>query len=189
MPFPSRLLAIAALAVPLLAVGSTAQDARPDRPGMDASPTAAVQPGAAAPFDTLERARHPGWQHQVRVERRIVIRIGPAPADDRREMLADLPRRPLRSRYAEVDHAGCIEADEIIGVQPSPDNRLLFYTDESQILAARLQSGCSARAYYAGFYIERSGDGRLCVDRDRLQSRAGGSCQVQEFTRLVAAAD
>ncbi len=104
-------------------------------------------------------------------------------------MLSDLPRRPMRTRYQEVEHGNCVDAEDIIGVQPTNDNRLLFFTQRDMILAAALEDGCSARAFYAGFFIDRSEDGRLCVARDRLQSRAGASCVVDEFTRLVAIAN
>ncbi len=169
-----------------------AQDAAPDRPGQSIplpTPVLGYDPDAEAPFDTLERARQPQHQHQVRVEQRVVIRIGPAAAQARTQMLADLPRRPMRTRYAEVEHDDCIDAEGVVGVQPTADNRLLFFTRSNQIIAAELEDGCTARAFYSGFYIERSDDARLCVDRDRLQSRAGASCQVEEFTRLVAVAN
>lgn len=190
------LFALAALLVPLMAgqwaSPVEAQDADPDRAGQSAplpSPVTGFDPVSSAPFNTLEQARQPGWQHQVRIERRVVIRIGPAAPRERTQMLADLPRRPMSTRYAEVDHGDCIDAGGVIGVQPSTDNRLLFFTNSDQIIAAELENGCSARAFYAGFYIERNDDGRLCVSRDRLQSRAGASCQVEDFTRLVAVAN
>lgn len=104
-------------------------------------------------------------------------------------MLSELPRRRMSTRFEEVDHGDCIDAESIIGVQPTNDNRLLFFTNTRQILAAELEDGCSARAYYAGFFVERSEDRRLCVARDRLQSRAGGTCQIEDFSRLVAVAN
>ncbi|KLE35792.1 hypothetical protein [Aurantiacibacter luteus] len=187
-----RLLALAApaaLVTALLAGGLVAQDTAPPRPGQQAAPTMGFEPASTAPFDVLGRAREPQWGNQVRIERRVVIRIGPAAPAARNSMMAELPRRQMRARYAEVDHGSCIEPGSVVGVQPTPDNRLLFYTDQRQILAARLADGCSARAFYAGFYIERNEDGRLCIARDQLRSRAGASCQVTGFTRLVAAAD
>lgn len=187
------LFALLALAVPLLAgqwaSPVEAQDSYPVRPGLQSTPLTGFQPGREPPFDMLDRARQPTPQHQVRIEQRVVIRIGPAAPTARREMLADLPRRPMRTRFEEVEHGNCIDAEGLVGVQPTTDNRLLFFTNNSQILAARLENGCSARAFYSGFYLDRSEDGRLCVSRDRLQSRAGASCQVSDFTRLVAVAN
>ncbi len=146
-------------------------------------------PASERPFNQLEQSQNESVQNQVRVQQRIVIRIGPAAPRDRRTMLNELPRRPMEARFEEVDYGSCIDANEVIGVQPTNDNRLLFFLEDSNVLAAQLQNGCSARAYYAGFYIDRNDDGRLCVARDRLQSRAGGSCQITKFTRLVAVAN
>ena len=200
------LLALIAVLVPLmagqLATRVEAQDAAPSRPGQTAASQAnggqsipppgtvlGFDPDSEAPFDTLDRARQPALQNQVRIQSRVVIRIGPAAQQARRQMLSELPRRPLRTRYEEVEHDDCIDAEDMVGVQPTSDNRLLFFTGADQILAASLEDGCSARAFYAGFFIERSEDGQLCVARDRLQSRAGASCEVDEFTRLVAVAN
>ncbi|WP_271078157.1 hypothetical protein [Aurantiacibacter sp. MUD61] len=187
------LMVSAALLVPTLtAYGSAvveAQDAAPSRPGQRSIPVLGFDPAGEHPFDQLEHSSDDRIQHQVRVQQRVVIRIGPAAPRDRRTMLNELPRRPMTARFEEVDHGNCIDAEDIIGIQPTNDNRLLFFLDNSNVLAAQLQNGCSARAFYAGFYIERSDDGRLCVARDRLQSRAGGSCQIADFTRLVAVAN
>ncbi len=180
------LLAPVALIAPLLA---GAQDAVPVRPGQSYTPVLGFDPDSAPPFDMLERARGPQSQHQVRIESRVVIRVSPASSVRRSEMLAELPRRPMNTRFEEIDYGNCVDAESILGVQPTNDNRLLFFTDNSMILAARLEDGCSARAYYAGFFVERNEDERLCVSRDRLQSRAGGSCQIADFSRLVAVAN
>ena len=191
------LLLLALLVAPLLAVWLAvkveAQDADPLRPGQvngpQSVPLTGSSPGQLPAFNTLEEARQPVVQHQVRIRGRVVVRVTPGPRDARSEMLAELPRRPLSTSYAEAEFGECVTANNVIGVQPSNDGRLLFFTNQNQILAARLVEGCNARAFYAGFYTERSSDGRLCVNRDRLQSRAGASCQIAQFTRLVAIAD
>lgn len=122
----------------------------------------------------------------MRIRQRVIVRVSPAPPRARTQMLADLPRRPMRQRYEEVEHDDCVDVNDIVGVQPTTDNRLLFFTQERQVLSARLEQSCTARAFYAGFYVERNDDGRLCVARDLLQSRAGASCEVADFSRLVA---
>ncbi|KLE33584.1 hypothetical protein AAW01_00875 [Aurantiacibacter gangjinensis] len=126
-------------------------------------------------------------QHQVRIEQRVIIRVSPAPPRARTQMMADLPRRPMPRSFAEVEHGDCVDIDSIMGVQPTRDNRLLMFTRQRQIIAASLEQSCTASAFYAGFYVEQNEDGRLCVARDQLQSRAGAACQVAGFTRLVAA--
>ena len=44
--------------------------------------------------------------------------------------------------------------------------------DSQPFLAATLEPSCVASSFYSGFYVERNADGRLCVSRDQLQSRA-----------------
>ena len=104
-------------------------------------------------------------------------------------MLAALPRRPIATSFAEVEHGVCVPVAAIAGVQPVEDDRLLLFLRDRRVLSAALERSCSARAFYSGFYIERSEDGQLCVSRDRLQSRSGASCQVDSLHRLVAVRD
>ncbi len=142
--------------------------------------------GVATPeLRVLDDARQPESWGQVRIEERVIIRISPSPPDIRQRMQALLPRRASSEGYREVAHDGCVRVGNIVGVQPTTDNRLLLFMENRNVLAASLERGCDARAFYSGFYLERSGDGRLCIDRDRLQSRAGVSCSLDTIRRLV----
>ncbi len=187
----ATLLAFVALLAPVFAaqlpVRVAAQDVDVGRlSGPQSSLPLGLGPSHMPAGTLLDEAHLPPEANQVRIRRRVVVRVSPAPPRARSQMLADLPRRPMRRNYEEVDHDNCVDVGDIVGVQPTSDNRLLFFTQQRQVLAAQLDSTCSARAFYAGFYVERSEDGKLCVARDRLQSRAGASCQVAEFSRLVA---
>ena len=84
----------------------------------------------------------------------------------------------------ERDAGPCIDSAGIGAVADRGDRLLLFMRDRRTI-AARLEKGCSPRDFYRGAYMERSEDGRICVQRDRLMSRAGTKCQVAKFTELV----
>jgi hypothetical protein len=53
------------------------------------------------------------------------------------------------------------------------------------MISVNLEKSCRARDFYSGFYVERRKDGRLCVDRDELQSRTGARCEVESMRRLV----
>ena len=193
-----RLVAILvaiALFVPLIAMPASgvvsAQEVPvrigPQTPTPGTLGPAAFGDGAEPAFRVLDEAVRGMEQNQVRIERRVVIRVSPAPPRARTEMLAELPRRPMPRMFQEVAHGDCLEVNSILGVQPMRDNRLLFFTRDGRILAAGLERSCNASAFYAGFYVEQSEDGRLCVARDRLQSRAGSACELSGFTRLVAA--
>ena len=138
------------------------------------------------PFSILHDGILPRWQNQVRIEQRVVIRIAPSPPTAREEILARLPRRQMETRFEEVAFDRCVPVQSIAGVAPVQQNRLLLFMRDRRVLSAALERACDAQAFYAGFYLERNDDGMLCTGRDKLQSRAGASCEVAQFSRLVA---
>ena len=142
---------------------------------------------ATAPLRVLEDARHPASLGQVRIRERVIIRISPSSPEARQRVLTMQAQRSANPTYREVNHDNCIRVENIVGVQPTSDNRLLLFMENRNVLVAALDRSCSARAFYSDVYIERNNDGRLCVRRDMLQSRAGASCSVEQLTRLVAA--
>ncbi|MGB3796977.1 MAG: hypothetical protein WA957_11810 [Alteraurantiacibacter sp.] len=185
----AALLAFVALLAPILAAQLPVHASAQDIGGLSgpiSSLPLGLGPSHSPAATLLDDAHIPPEVNQVRIRQRVVVRVSPAPPRARSQMMADLPRRPMRRNFEEVDHEECVDVSEIVGVQPSSDNRLLFFTQDREILAARLARSCVARAFYAGFYVDRSEDGRLCVARDLLQSRAGASCEVSHFSRLVA---
>ena len=127
----------------------------------------------------------PPVANQVRIQRRVIIRISPARSAPRNTLTATQPsERPVR--IVERDAGNCIESARIGAIADRGDKLLLFMRDRRTI-AARLEKGCSPRDFYKGAYMESSQDGRMCVSRDRLMSRAGAKCQVAKFTELVVA--
>ena len=58
-------------------------------------------------------------------------------------------------------------------------------TRDGILIRAYLSEGCLAREFYAGAYMERSYDGKLCVDRDMLHARTGAKCQIDKFRLLI----
>lgn len=152
-------------------------------------PELGIDAVATPPFRALQQARRPEPWRQVRIERRVIIRISPGRPDRRERMMAALPQQVGTGRFEEVPHDDCVAIDSVAGVQPTQDNRLLLFMRDREVLAASLERSCSARAFYSGFYLERSEDGRLCIARDRLQSRAGASCRIEQLTRFVPTGD
>lgn len=183
------LLALVALLAPVFAAQLPVRVAAQDSGGLISSREAmplGFGPSQTSPTTLLDNAHRGLEQNQVRIRQRVIVRVSPAPPRARTQIMADLPRRPMRQQYEEVEHDDCVDVNDIVGVQPTTDNRLLMFTRQRQVLAASLGESCTARAFYAGFYVERNDDGRLCVSRDLLQSRAGASCEVADFSRLVA---
>jgi hypothetical protein len=77
-------------------------------------------------------------------------------------------------------------AGAIAGVQSAQGNRLLLFMRDQHIISAVLEKACRARDFYSGFYIERSPDGLICVNRDKLQSRSGSNCRIAKLRALIA---
>lgn len=137
---------------------------------------------ASTPLDALyaeSRAR------QVRIEQRVVVRISPR-RGTAQEMLARLPQQPLNARFEERKMDKCLPVNRIAGVQTGSGNRLLLFLRDQRIITVNLEKACRARDFYSGFYVEKSEDGNLCVDRDKLQSRSGAKCEVERMRQLVA---
>ena len=121
---------------------------------------------------------------QVRIEQRLIIRI--TPLGPSREMLAALPRAPLATRFREKKVGKCLAIASIAGVQIGGDDRLMLYMRDQRMIGASLEKACRARDFYSGFYLERNGDGQLCVDRDMIHSRSGASCSLSRLRQLIA---
>ena len=166
--------------------GAVALTAQAATAGQQAASALNANDPTAAPLRVLDGAHVPKPLNQVRIERRVIIRISPSSQVQRERMLAALPRRPITTTYAEVEHGDCVPIEQIAGVHAVEDHRLLLFLRDRRVLSAALGRSCTASAFYSGFYVERSEDGKLCVSRDRLRSRSGASCQLDALHRLVA---
>jgi hypothetical protein len=70
-------------------------------------------------------------------------------------------------------------------VQPDRGSRLILYMRDRRMLSATLERACRARDFYSGFYVDRTNDGQLCVDRDTLLSRSGANCKLTRIRQLI----
>jgi hypothetical protein len=140
-------------------------------------------------FSPLRIFRERQVANQVRIEQRVVVRISPQPVSARRELAARALERELVTRYREKRIGKCIPLEGIAAVQPGSGNRLVLFLHDDRLLSLNLDKSCRARDFYSGFYVERHKDGRLCVDRDRLQSRTGAKCEVERLHQLIEVAE
>lgn len=136
-------------------------------------------------FSPLQIFRQRQSAKQVRIEQRVVVRISPQPMSARQELAAQAFERELTSRYLEKRIGKCLPLEGIAAVQTGSGNRLVLYLRDRSMVSVSLEKSCHARDFYSGFYVERHKDGRLCVDRDQLQSRTGVKCEVERLHRLV----
>ncbi|GGC14075.1 hypothetical protein GCM10011494_36090 [Novosphingobium endophyticum] len=143
-------------------------------------------PFAVTAFQHVE----PQGAWQVRIEQRMTIRITPRasrPASP--DMFVALPEGETGQRFVERKIGKCLSAGAIAGVQPDGGNRLLLFMQDRRIVSAELERACSARDFYSGFYLSRSSDGKLCIDRDTLLSRSGMNCKLTRIRELVEVDD
>jgi hypothetical protein len=118
---------------------------------------------------------------QLRVEQRVIVRFPNQPVtvstgrgDNRKSVI-----------YNEEKIGKCLLMDRLIASRPGPKNTLELVTRERQLIRAYLGDGCLAREFYAGAYVERSKDGKLCIDRDLMHARTGAKCEIDKFRLLV----
>lgn len=195
MPSVLTLLAPLALLLPLgvteTGVGQgdgvheiqTPQTAR-QTPEGDAGPMSSAS-SAPAPWLSLADPLAGQTAQQVRIERRVIMRINPRPMPTRRNLMAELPPGPPVTRVVERRVGKCLKLDAIAATRPERGGRLMLFMRDRRIIAADLERACSARDFYSGFYLEPNEDGQLCIDRDRLQSRSGSKCQVSRLREIV----
>jgi hypothetical protein len=174
-----------AVALPMLPHGAVPADESARAGPENAKPAQGFAEAPAPPLRLLEEARRSPIENQVRIERRVIIRIAPSSPQRMEQSLAQLNRRS--ERFEEERLGECVPINMIAGVAPQ-EKRLLLFMRDRRILSAQLERACNPEDFYAGFYIERQ-DGQLCERRDRLQSRAGASCRVTRLNRLVPARD
>lgn len=124
-------------------------------------------------------------QQQVRIERRVIVRIAPQSPRSRANLVADLPSRAPSSKLVERKTGKCIPVSSIAGVQTSSGSKLLLYLRDRRVMTVKLEKSCRSRDFYSGFYVEKNKDGKLCVDRDELHSRSGAKCEVERMRQLV----
>lgn len=127
-------------------------------------------------------------RHQVRIERRVTVRIAPRSVS-RQEMIAQLPRPDGPTKVVERNFGKCVSLRAIAAVQTMADNQLLLYLRDRRILSARLEKACRARDFYSGFYVEPNEDGMLCIGRDKLLARTGAKCELSGLNQKVAVSE
>jgi hypothetical protein len=124
---------------------------------------------------------------QLRIEQRMTIRITPRSSVPLPDMFAGMPGDDEDVHLTERKIGKCIQISGIGSVRPDRDNRLLLFMRDRRLVSAELDRSCRARDFYSGFYLQRSDDGRLCVDRDTLLSRSGMNCKLTRIRELVEA--
>ena len=124
-------------------------------------------------------------QHQLRVERRVIVRITPFSARRASDMPVPSATELARAESSASDvKGGCIPLGDVAGVRLAEGRRILLFMRDRSIVSASFERSCPVQAFYSGFYVERPKDGMLCAGRERLHARSGADCTLGGFSRL-----
>ena len=94
--------------------------------------------------------------------------------------------RPLLPEIEWVEKKGpkCVPVAAIQRALLSGSEQVDFILENRARIRAQFDEDCPALDFYAGVYLQTADD-RLCVRRDAVQSRIGGSCMIERFKQLV----
>ncbi len=127
---------------------------------------------------------------QIRVRQRVFVRITPRNnSSNRRNLVARPPQTLVSTRYKERKANDCVPVKRISSVQTGSGNRLILFMEDAQVMSINLEKACRARDFYAGFYVDKNEDGKMCVSRDTLQARNGAKCSIERMMQLVEVDD
>jgi hypothetical protein len=110
---------------------------------------------------------------QLAIRQTVVIRVPNAP----------LP--PPRIRWREKKTLKCVSVSDLGGYAISQPDSIDLIVKGGARFRARLEQGCPSIAFYSGFYVKQTADGRICAGRDMFHSRAGGQCGIDKLRTLV----
>lgn len=125
-------------------------------------------------------------QRQLRVERRVIVRITPFSA---RRSASDMPL-PSATELARAESnasevkGGCIPLGDVAGVRLAEGRRILLFMRDRSVVSASFERSCPVQAFYSGFYVERHPDGLLCAGREKLHARSGADCTLGGFSQM-----
>lgn len=91
---------------------------------------------------------------------------------------------PRRFEWVAVEGPKCINARAIRRAFLSGSDSVDLVTVRRRLIRAELSQDCPALDFYGSFYLKPQ-DQRICVKRDVIRSRMGGSCRIERFRLLV----
>ena len=130
-------------------------------------------------FQIIETQNFTAFQ----VDRRIIIRLQRTSGARRASFSSK--NNGTKIKLEERKIGKCITMDNLVGFAPGPSDSLEFITKDRKLIRAYLADSCKAKEFYAGAYIEKSEDGKLCQKRDIIHARYGAECALDRFRELV----
>lgn len=93
------------------------------------------------------------------------------------------PSPPMVEKKAD----DCIRMQRVVGFAVTRNDSVDLIMNDGTRMRARLGNNCPSLGFYSGFYVRPNSDGKMCVNRDTIRSRSGGSCSISAFKTLVPA--
>ena len=121
---------------------------------------------------------------RLTIHERIVIRIMRTPSVMQKAAVAAPSPAPVE--WVEKHAPRCVPVISLAAATVTRGDSVDLLLNGGGRLRARLEDNCPALAFYSGFYLRPSEDGKLCADRDAILARSGGECRIDKFRRLVA---
>ena len=104
------------------------------------------------------------------------------------EWILRVPVRPRQMlppfEWVESKGPKCVPASDIRGALLSGMDHVDFLMADQRRMRVTFDDDCPALDFYGGFYLTTV-DHRVCVKRDSVRSRMGGSCRIERFRRLT----
>lgn len=104
------------------------------------------------------------------------------------EVILRVPLQPrqfgLQIEWTEHKGPACIPAAAIQRAFLSGTQQVDIILVNHARVRAKLDEDCPALDFYGRFYLQPQDD-RICVHRDAIRSRMGGSCMIEKFRKLV----
>lgn len=122
-------------------------------------------------------------QHYVIHVPRITITTTTTTIVTRNRTAPTPPAPPMVERKAE----DCIRMQRVVAFAVTRSDSVDLIMNDGTRMRAKLGSDCPSLGFYSGFYVRPNPDGKMCVNRDSIRSRSGGSCAIQGFRTLVPA--
>jgi hypothetical protein len=126
-----------------------------------------------------QRRGPPPREGAISVRQQVIVRIAPprmrmAPASG-----------PIPIIWREGRGPRCIPIRQIVAAtSPRQESVDLIFRDSSRV-RVQLERRCPAIDFYRALYLQPTGDGRICADRDVIRSRTGGECGIDQFRTLT----
>jgi len=113
---------------------------------------------------------------QVTIHEHISIRIRTRPP-----LATPANVRPV---WSEKKADQCVPVARLAGAALSGGGDVDLLLIDGNRLRAKLAEDCPSLDFYAGFYLKKTADGRICAKRDVLRARSGAACPISRFRRL-----